>query len=197
MRSIVGHKLEAGAATRASRKGRAAHRRLSATVESLESRNLMSGGTVVLTPGVITITPFSTGANTAIVSYQIVGGARAVDVNLNGTNYAFSPSSVGFIYYMGGAASGAQTFENETPLHSVAWGGSGPNLFESSSGPDEFFGGSGTNTFDAGTGVDELFGGGGVNVFNENAAGSGLILEVGTNNTINVPAGSSGSYQIL
>jgi hypothetical protein len=40
-------------------------------------------------------------------------------------------------------ASGDQTFENETSLYPVAWGGSGSNLFVSTSGADEFFGGSG------------------------------------------------------
>jgi len=47
-----------------------------------------------------------------------------------------------------------------------------------------------------GSGYDVLIGGAGANVFNENATGSGLIVEVGSQNTINVPPGASGSYHV-
>jgi hypothetical protein len=66
----------------------------------------------------------------------------------------------------------------------------------SSIAQDDFYGGSGSNTFDAGSGYDVLVGGTGTNVFNENATGSGVIVEVGSHNTINVPPGGNGNYQI-
>lgn len=157
----------------------------------------MAGGSVVLTPGLVTVTPSSTGPNTAIVSYQNVSGTTMLDVNLNGADHLFSLSQVGFVYYEGSNASGAQTFENETGLHSVAWGGSGANLFVSTTARDEFFGGSGPNTFDAGSGVDVLIGGTGANVFNENVTGSGEIFEVGSRNTVNVPPGATGTYYVV
>jgi hypothetical protein len=118
-------------------------------------------------------------------------------VNLNGVAFNFSLAAVGFVHYQGSGSSGAQTFENETGLHSVAWGGSGSNLFVSTTANDEFFGGSGTNTFDAGSGTDMLIGGSGANTFNESVVGSGEIIEVGSNNTVNVPSGSTGSYYII
>ena len=157
----------------------------------------MTAGSVVLNSGLVTVTPSSTGSNIAVVSYQNVSGTTMLDVNLNGANNYFSPSKAGFVYYMGSGVSGAQTFENETSLHTSAWGGTGTNVFMGGTGQDNFFGGSGSNTFDAGSGFDELIGGSGPNVFNENATGSGVIVESGSQNTIDVPAGSSGNYQIL
>jgi Ca2+-binding RTX toxin-like protein len=172
-------------------------RRLEARVEGLERRNLMAGGSVVQSGGLVTVTPAPTGPNTAIVSYQNVGGTTMLDVNLNGSDNYFSLAQVGFVYYMGTGVSGNQTFENETSLHTVAWGGSGSNLFVSTSGADEFFGGSGNNTFVAGTGYDVLVAGNGGNVFDENAAGSGFILEGGSSDTINAPAGASANYIVI
>jgi hypothetical protein len=172
-------------------------RGLRAAVEDLETRNLMTAGSVVQSGGLVTVTPLPSGPNTAIVSYQSVKGTTMLDVNLNGTDSYFSLSSVGFVYYMGNFSTGAQTFENLTSLHTVAWGGSGTNLFEGGTGMDEFIGGSGANTFDAGTGIDELVGGSGVNTFNESSTGSGVILETSGNNTVNVPAGSTGSYEVI
>jgi hypothetical protein len=157
----------------------------------------MAAGSVVQSGGLVTVTPSATGPNTAIVSYQNVRGTTMLDVNLNGSDNDFSLAQVGFVYYMGSGASGAQTFENETSLHTIAWGGSGTNLFVSTSGPDEFFGGSGTNTFVAGTGYDVLVAGSGNNVFDENAAGTGFILESGTSDTINAPPGSAGRYEVV
>ena len=172
-------------------------RRRLAQVEGLESRNLMTAGSVVQSGAVVTVTPSTIGPNTAIVSYGSVNGATVLDVNLNGTNHYFSLAQVGFVYYMGSGATGAQTFQNTTSLHTVAWGGSGSNLFEGGPGSDEFFGGSGVNTFDAGSGFDVLVGGLGTNVFNENAAGSGMIQELGTHNTIVVSSGPAASYQVV
>jgi Ca2+-binding RTX toxin-like protein len=197
MRAIFSRQDGASATAQRARETGINGRRLGTGVERLESRNLLSGGTVVLTPGLVTITPSSSGPNTAIVSYQKVSGVTMLDVNLNGVNRYFSLAQVGFVYYRGANAAGAQTFENETSLHSVAWGGSGANLFISTTASDEFFGGSGPNTFDAGSGVDMLIGGSGANVFNENATGSGAIVEVGPSNTVNVPPGATGSYDII
>ena len=176
---------------------RARARRLEAKVEGLESRNLLSGGSVALCGGMVTITPASVGPNIAVVSYQSHNGATMVDVNLNGTDHFFSPSQVGFVYYEGSGISGAQTFEDSTSLHSVAWGGSGANLFQAGSGQDTFFGGSGSNTFDAGSGYDIFMGGAGPNVFNESPTGSGQIVEAGVLNTINVPPGARSLHDHL
>ncbi len=196
MRRFPGNKIQAGEVAQTVRKQRAKPRRFDARVDRLEGRDLMAGGSVVLTGGLVTITPSSTGPNVAIVSYQNVSGTRELDVNLNGVDHYFALSSVGFVYYEGSSVSGAQTFENETGLHTVAWGGAGANLFVSTTGNDEFFGGSGTNTFDAGSGVDMLIGGSGANVFNESILGSGQIVKIGTSNTINVPPGSTGTYYV-
>ena len=172
--------------------------RLQAHVEGLEFRSLLTAGSVVQSGGLVTITPASSGTNVAIVSYQNVNGTTEVGVNLNGTNFDFSLNQVGFIYYEGAGVGGSQTFQNMTSLHTVAWGGSGSNLFESCGGAqDEFFGGSGSNTFDAGSGFDVLIGGSGPNTFNESATGSGEILEVGSNNTVNAPQGGNGFYYVI
>jgi Ca2+-binding RTX toxin-like protein len=158
----------------------------------------LTWGSVVQVGGLVTVTPASSGPNVAIVSYQNVNGTTALNVNLNGNNFDFSLSQVGFVYYEGSGVGGSQTFQNTTSLHTVAWGGSGTNLFESSgNAEDEFFGGSGSNTFDAGSGFDVLIGGSGPNTFNESLTGSGLILEVGSSNTINVPAGATGQYYVI
>lgn len=172
-------------------------RRLAGWVEGLERRDLMAGGSVVQSGAFVTVTPAPTGPSTAIVSYQNVGGKMMLDVNLNGTDNDFSLAQVTLVEYMGTGASGNQTFENETSLHTVAWGGSGSNLFVSTTGADEFFGGSGNNTFVAGTGYDVLVAGNGNNVFDENAAGSGFILEAGSSDTINAPPGSSSAYVVI
>jgi hypothetical protein len=195
MRSIFSRR-----SPRASRHGRAhtaRSRRLEARVEQVESRNLMTTtGSVMLSPGLVTITPPSAGHTSAIVSYANVNGATELDVSLNGANNYFNPAQVGAVYYMGSAASGSQVFQNETGLHSVAWGGSGSNEFIGGTGSDEFIGGSGANTFYAGSGLDLLVGGSGANTFDENAAGFGIISESGASNTVNVPSGSSPDYQV-
>ncbi len=171
--------------------------RLDVQVEGLESRNLMTVGNVVSTPGLVIVMPSSTGPNIAVVSYQTVNGTKMLDVNLNGTDHDFSLAQVGFVYYEGSVIGGPQTFENMTSLHTVAWGGSGTNTFISGgTGSDEFFGGSGSNIFDAGTGFEVLTGGSGTNVFNESATGSGYIVYGGTSDTTNAPTGHSGTYLI-
>jgi Ca2+-binding RTX toxin-like protein len=157
----------------------------------------MTAGSVVENGLLVSVTPASTGPNVATVSYQTVKGAQMIDVNLNGSNNYYPIGQVAFVYYLGSGTSGTQTFQNTTTLHTVAWGGTGTNLFEGGPGPDEFIGGSGTNTFDAGTGDDILEGGLGTNIYNENAAGSGEILERGTSNTINTSGGSAANYQVL
>jgi Ca2+-binding RTX toxin-like protein len=172
-------------------------RQIRAMVEGLESRNLMTTtGSVVQSQILITITPHSTGPAVATVSYAIVNGATELDVSLNGANHYFNPAQVGVVYYMGSAASGSQVFQNETSLHSIAWGGSGSNEFIGGTGSDEFIGGAGPNVFYAGTGLDLLVGGAGANVYNENSVGSGIISESGGSNTANVPSGSSPNYTI-
>jgi hypothetical protein len=172
-------------------------RRLEARVEGLESRNLMTSGSVALTPGLATITPASTGPNVAIVSYQQVNGSKMLDVNLNGTNNYFALSQVSFVYYMGSGAGGSQTFDNTTSLHTIAWAGSGVNTFTGGSGQDEFIGSSGVNDFNAGTGYDMLIGGNGDNVFSEAAGGSGIIIELGSQDIVVPPSGSGAGYDVI
>jgi hypothetical protein len=198
VQSFLSRKFGVARADQGCRDAKARSRRLEAKVETLESRELLTGGSVVQSGALVTVTPAPSGPNVAIVSYQVHGGATVLDVNLNGSDNYFSLSQVGFVYYEGSGVGGAQTFENNTSLHTVAWGGSGTNLFESNGGAaDEFIGGSGSNTFDAGSGFDVLIGGAGANVFNESATGSGEIIEVGDQNTINTPPGATGHYTIL
>jgi hypothetical protein len=109
MRSVFGRMFRIGRADQVGRDHKAKSRRLEARVEGLERRNLMTTGSVVLTPGLVTVSPSSTGPNTAIVSYQNVKGTTMLDVNLNGSDHYFSIGQVGFVYYMGSGSSGAQT----------------------------------------------------------------------------------------
>jgi Ca2+-binding RTX toxin-like protein len=191
-RSLFGRKSGIGRAQQVR------NRRIAARVEALESRNLLTGGSVVQSGGLVIVTPTSSGPNVAIVSYQNVNGATMLDVNLNGANNYFSLASAGFVYYEGSSTSGAQTFENLTSLHTVAWGGSGSNTFVSGgNAQDEFFGGSGSNTFDAGSGYDILIGGSGANVFNESPTGSGEIVESGNQNTLDSVPSSASAYRVL
>ncbi len=177
---------------------KARSRRVEAAVEGLESRALMTAGSITASGATAIITPASVGANVAIVSIQNVGGSTMLDVNLNGLDNYFAMGKVGFVYYEGAGVSGSQTFVNNTSLHTVAWGGGGANLFESNGGAqDEFFGGAGSNTFDAGTGFDIFFGGTGSNTYNENATGSGEIFRAGGQNIINVPPGATGHYYVV
>jgi Ca2+-binding RTX toxin-like protein len=187
--SIFGRLFGLGLADQLGRDDKARSRRLEAMVEGLEGRQLLTGGSVVQSGALVTITPASVGPNVAIVSYQSHNGGTMLDVNLNGTDNFFSLSQISFVYYEGSGISGAQTFKDSTSLHSVAWGGSGNNLFQGGSGQDDFFGGSGSNTLVAGSGYDLLIGGNGVNVFNENATGLGEIL--------NVPPGAAGQYTVV
>jgi hypothetical protein len=192
MQAVYGRRFKIG------RSHKSTSRRLVARLEGLESRSLMAAGSVVQSGGLVTVTPASSGANVAIVSYQNVNGTNELDVNLNGNDFYFSLSQVGFVYYQGSGVGGSQTFQNTTSLHTIAWGGSGTNLVESSgNAQDEFFGGSGTNTFDAGSGFDMFIGGSGSNTFNESLTGSGAMLEVGANNTVNAPSGATENYDVF
>lgn len=186
-----------GMAHRLGRDGGAKSHQLQFEVQQLEGRELLSGGSVGLSQGLVTITPASVGPNTAVVSYQTHNGATMLDVNLNGADNFFSLSQVGFVYYKGSGFAGAQTFVDKTSLHTVAWGGSGTNVFQAGSGQDTFYGGAGSNTFYAGSGFDLLIGGTGPNVFNESARGSGEIFRIGTHNTVNVAQGGVGTYWVV
>ena len=81
------------------------------------------------------ITPASVGANVAVISYQTVKGTPELNVNLNGTNFDFSLSQVGFVYYQGSNIGGSQTFQNMTSLHTVAWGGWGATSSRAAAAP--------------------------------------------------------------
>jgi Ca2+-binding RTX toxin-like protein len=167
------------------------------SVDGLERRELLTGGSVFGAGAFVLVTPASTGPNTTVVSYQQVNGTTMLDVNLNGIDQYFNASQVASVFYLGNSASGLQTFEDSTNLNVIALGGSGTNVFQGGAGNDMFIGGSGNNTFDAGTGFDTMVGGAGTNVFNENAAGLGVIHESGSSNSINVPPNQTGVYVII
>jgi Ca2+-binding RTX toxin-like protein len=174
------------------RERQARSRRLQPSVDGLETRALLAGS-VIQSGCVVSVVPDATlHQNTAIVSYQTVGAAPKVDVQLNGVDNLFDRSSVSMVFFNGYGIASDMTFENDTYLLTVAYGGSGNNTFTGGSGTDEFIGGSGTNTFNAGTGFDILAGGSGTNVYNGSATGSGIILQAGSSNTINDP----GSYMV-
>ena len=105
MRSILNCAAAIGRMARDSRTRQSTGRRLPAAVEGLETRSLMTAGSVVLSPGQVVITPASTGPNTTIVSYQNVNGALMLDVQLNGANNYFRLTQVGIVYYKGSGAS--------------------------------------------------------------------------------------------
>lgn len=172
--------------------------RLALSVDGLERRELLTGGSVIGAGSIVEVFPGSTGPNTTVVSYQMHNGATMLDVNLNGGDNYFSASQVTTLYYLGYAASGSQMFQDSTALNVTAMGGSGSNTFEAGSGSDTFYGGSGSNTFDAGTGFDIMVGGSSTNVYNENANGFGIIEETGGLDTVNSPDGSFGAgYMVL
>lgn len=167
------------------------------SVDGLERRELLTGGSVVDAGPFVLVTPASTGPNTTVVSYQQHNGTTMLDVNLNGIDQYFNAFQATSLYYLGSSASGDQTFEDNTRLNVIALGGSGTNVFEGGAGNDTFIGGSGSNTFDAGTGFDIMVGGPGASVFNESATGSGVIEECGGFNSINAPPNQTGSYMII
>ena len=194
MRSIFGGRLGIVGVDRIGRDRKARSRRLQPSVDGLERRELLTvaAGSVTLSAGVVTIVPAPNVSNTAVVSYQTVGGVKEVDVNLNGVDNYFGLGTVGLVSFQGSDSSGNETFQNETGLSTNAHGGSGTNLFIGGSGLDAFYGGSGTNTFDAGSGYDVLVGGTGSNTYNA-TTGSGLIIERGSTITVNAPP----SYTVI
>lgn len=171
--------------------------RLAVSVDGLERREVMTGGSVIGAGAIVEVIPGSTGPNTTVVSYQMHNGSTMLDVNLNGGDHFFSASQVTTLYYLGYGASGSQMFQDHTGLNVTALGGSGSNTFDAGSGSDTFYGGSGSNTFDAGTGFDFMVGGTGTNVYNENANGFGIIEEFGGLDTVNSPDGSFGGGYVL
>lgn len=195
MRSVFGLFGRMSRIDRANRNRTARPHRPDARVECLETRDLMTA-MVAQMGAAVSVTPASTGPSTTLVSYVQHAGVTMLDVNLNGQDHYFSASQIKFVFYWGSGSSGAQTFEDATSLNVSAFGGSGTNVFQGGAGQDDFYGGSGSNTFDAGSGCDQLVGGNGPNVFNENVTGSGEILKVGAQNTINVPPDAVGAYTI-
>jgi Ca2+-binding RTX toxin-like protein len=196
VQSFLSRALEIVGAKQLGRNQKARPRRLQPGVDSLERREVLTGGGSVVQSGLlVTITPdASATSNTAIVSNKTVNGAPRIDVQLNGVDNYFAPGSIIAVNYMGSGASGTQLFENDTNLVSYGVGGSGHNTFVGGSNLDAFVGGSGTNTFDAGTGVDAMVGGTGTNVFNESATGRGFIYTDSGNDVVNTPTGAAGRY---
>ncbi len=171
--------------------------KLGMAVESLETRNLLTGGSVVQTGALVTITPAPGGPNSAVVSYASVAGVTKLDVNLNGVDYFFNPSQIGAVYYEGSGLTGNQSFANSARVEGVAWGGVGSNNFVGGPALNEFYGGAGPDTFNAGTGFTYMLGGVASNTFVESQTGSGEIVEEGNQNTIVVPPGQSGHYVVV
>lgn len=172
-------------------------RRSEMCVEGLERREMLTGGSVWGSGAMVYVVPPTSGPTTTTVSYQTQNGTKMVDVNLDGTDHYFNASKFTSVEYLGNHATGSQTFIDSTSLQVTAIGGSGANHFDGGAGYDVFIGGLGPNTFDAGTGFNVLRGGYGANTFNENASGSGIIMECGFSNTINVPPGGGGNYIIM
>jgi Ca2+-binding RTX toxin-like protein len=167
-------------------------RRLQPSVDGLERRDLLTGS-VTLSAGVVTVLPDSAARqNTAIVANGTGTHAGQLDIQLNGTDNYFAAGSVMMVFFDGYGLNTDVTFQNNTSVTTIAYGGNGTNVFSGGSGVDEFIGGSGSNTFNAGTGFDILAGGSGTNVYNE-SSGSGMIFEVGSHNTIH---GGTGSYSV-
>jgi len=196
MQSLFGRKFGIVRADRVGRDRKSQQRRLQPSVDGLERRDLMAvlGGSVSLIGTLAVVTPAPTGSNTAIVSNQQVSGTAMVDVNLNGVDHYFTPAQVSVVEFVGQNTSSDETFQNNTGLVSIAFGGSGNNHFVGGSTLDVFYGGSGSNTFDAGTGYTSMQGGTGTNVFNESLTGSGIIMIQGGTNTIN---GHNGNYLVF
>jgi Ca2+-binding RTX toxin-like protein len=203
-RSFFGRTIGIVGAGRVGRDRKAQPRRLQPGVDGLETRALLTGGSITLQGSAVIVAPDAAVTNnTVTVSYQRSGNSvTGVDVDLNHgqadeINRVFTPGTITMVYFDGSSIGGNETFTNNTSIFSAAYGGSGINTFNGGSGMDEFVGGTGTNTFNAGTGFDILIGGYGNNIYNESATGSGFVLEVGSHNTVNDPIGGTGSYQVF
>ena len=98
-------------------------RRLEAGFEGLESRIALSGGSVVQTGALVTVTPASSGPSLVVVSHGLHNGVSMLDVNLNGTDNFFALNQVGFVYDRGNGCSSTQTFEqhNIAPHGFLGW----------------------------------------------------------------------------
>jgi len=199
MQSVFGRQFGLGRTDRVARDRKAKSRRLQPSVDGLERRALMTGG-VTLTGSVAVITPdpalAATTGNSAVVSFAQHNGATELDVNLNGQDNYFPLGTVAQVNYCGSGVSGKQSLSitNNAKIVVYALGGSGTNNFTAGSGMAEFVGGSGTNDFTAGSGYDVLIGGSGSNTYNLSANGRGLIIKEGSSNTVNDPAGATGTY---
>lgn len=189
MRSFFGRLL--------GRELKARPRQLRPSVDGLETRALLTGGSVTLSGGLVTVLPNTAASqNTVVVQYQKVGSKTMLDVQLNGVNHDFALGSIGTVYFNGTGTASNETITNKTGVYMAAYGGSGNNVFTGGSGADTFVGGSGKNTFNAGTGFDTLSGGTGTNVFNESATGSGIIFKDASTDTIHRPSGATGHYYV-
>ncbi|MFO0958071.1 MAG: hypothetical protein U0800_11685 [Isosphaeraceae bacterium] len=163
-------------------------------LESVESRCVPTGG-VTMSGGVIWIAPDTAqAANSARVSMQAQN--QVIDVNLNGTEYAFDASTVYYLIFDASQTSAGttQVFRNDTSMSSFAMGGAGTNQFTAGSGYDTFLGGSGRNQFASTSGMVFFIGGySGTNEF-DLGSGSGIVMMFGSNNR--VTQGSNGNYAV-
>ena len=154
--------------SRVGRKHRSASpRRPAISLETLETRNLMSVLGVSLSYGNLLIqAPAASHGNVATVS--IDSSNHDVKVSFNGRSEEFSPSLVCNITYMGGRG-GKDTFTNDTSLVSLEYGfGSG-------------------NNFTGGTSYNYVYFYGGKNTYNAQAESFTDVFEIGGSDTINNP----------
>jgi hypothetical protein len=161
-------------------------------LESVERREVLSGGTVSLVNGTVWIAPDTTAP---VNNAQISTHNNQVDVQLNGQDYLFDASSVFYLIFDASQTGPdtRQVYRNDTALPSFAMGGGGVNQFTAGHGFDTFMGGSGRNEFTARDGFVFFIGGAvGSNEFTE-GSGSGIILTFGPNNRVN---SSSGTYYV-
>lgn len=158
-----------------------AHRQVRREVrlESLETRNLLSGGAAGTVPAGISVQNgelciVGTLHSGNVASVSIDKTTKNLLVTLNGSSVEFSQSQVSWVAYESGAG-GHDTFTNDTSLYSLDYG----------------YGGG--NTFNGGTGMSEylLYGNG--NVVN-NEGGWEVVFTNGGNDTI---APDSGGLVII
>jgi hypothetical protein len=147
----------------------AGRRRLPMTLETLETRNLMSVPGVSLSYGNLLIQA-PTGSSGNVAKVSIDSATSNVNVSFNGQSESFSAGQVANITYYGGSG-GGDTFENDTNLVSLDYGfGAGNNFSGSTSYNFVYFFGSG-NTYSAQDGsVSDVFEIGGGDAINSSPA---------------------------
>ena len=148
----------------------AGRRRLPMTLETLETRNLMSVPGVSLSYGNLSILAPS-GSSGNVAKVWIDSSTHNVDVSFNGQSESFTASSVSNITYEGGSG-GGDTFTNDTSLVSLDYG----------------FGSH--NNFTGGTSYNYVYFYGTGNTYNAQKGSFTDVFEIGGSDTINNPTGA-------